>query len=277
MSNPGQPTVSAGSTGDAVQWSRASQPGTGTNGGCLLMPRIRLILLSLLVMFATSGVVATAAQAAEGLLFWKVNGKSFAKGETREITKVKASKNYVLKGTTATVTCTKNEVSEPAVLTGGSPGGDTEVVIFKGCTVSGNGTGCKVETEEVKTEPVESELLFETISFTGKILELFRPASGTLLASVKFTGTCVVTEAGVSGSVIGEVWSGGKAVVVGKEPAETVTGEINFPKTQIKAGFIEEMGIIVEKKAKLSFGVGEASLEGRSEIEVGGRKWGAYT
>jgi hypothetical protein len=242
----------------------------------------RKTLLALVAVFALSVLAATAAQATEGP-FYKVTGTRLLEGKTNEL-KAKASKNYVLKVTGKSIECTINELAAGATIngsTGKKAGTSTEVVLFKGCTVTGNGTPCKV-VEPIETAKVTNELVWETANREKNILTLFKPVTGTRFTTIKFkTGEkCEVLATEVTGEVAAEALSGGKAIEVGKEPAEAKVGEVSFPKTAIKKVF-QETGEETAKELTLktlkAFGLA-AGLEGTSQLTLAAEPlWGIFS
>jgi hypothetical protein len=237
------------------------------------MMRGRTLGLAIIALLALSAVVATAAQAEEP--FWKVAGKRLGEGETKEVS-IKATKSFVLKAGTATVTCTEASVKKGGHIVGSkeaTAGGNVNIVIVSKCSVSGNGTGCKVEKEEITTTEELDTLAFNT----AKTLldDYFIPKSGSVFATIHFEGAeCGVKTAKVEGSTAAEVLSGGKAVEVGKEPAEATTLELVFPKTQIKTVIVNGKETSVGLKA---FGFA-ATFEGAASMELVSKEvFGAYT
>jgi hypothetical protein len=220
-----------------------------------------------------SAAMASAAQAEEP--FYKVGGARLGSGASKEIVGVKAKKSYILKASIATVTCTANSVKTGGTIKGsaaGAPGTSEETIVYKGCTVVNNGSGCKVVKEEIETVAVKNTLVTNT---AGTVIEtLYTPVTGSVFTTTHYEGSCFIKEAKVEGSAAAEAWSGGAAVKIGSEPAEAKTGEVNFPATQIKEVLLKG----VKTSVGLTFGGGAATLEGNSELKLSGEPvWGVYT
>jgi hypothetical protein len=170
------------------------------------MQRFRLIAVALLAVFALGAVVASAAQAEEAP-YWTVGGTRLEAGQTRFIT-AKEVKPFVLTGGGLTITCTETNVLPHGVLLGsepGEPGTNDEIVTFKACKVKGNDetAECEKVTEPINTTNLKSELVEDKTK--TKLLVLFQPASGSLLAELKFPAACKIPVAKVTGSVNAEV------------------------------------------------------------------------
>jgi hypothetical protein len=172
------------------------------------MHRFRFIGMVLLAVFAVGAVAASAAQAEEAP-YWTVGGTRLEAGQTHFITLKTFSTEHpwVLSGGGVSVSCTTGEVLPHAVLLGSEPGEhgtNDEVVTFKSCEVSGNGSAeeCKKVTEPINTANLKSELVLDKTK--TKLLDLFQPASGSLLAELKFPKGCKIESTKVTGSVVGE-------------------------------------------------------------------------
>jgi hypothetical protein len=194
------------------------------------MKRFRFIAVALLAVFALGAVVASAAQAEEAP-YWTVGGTRLEAGQTRFIT-AKEIHPFVLAQATlgVTITCTETSVLPHGVLLGsepGEPGTNDEIVTFKACKVTGNGSGatCETVTEPINTTNLKSELVLDKTK--TKLLVLFQPASGTLLAELTFPKGCKVEAIKVTGSVLAEALN---------EKEEEIT--TSSSKTQYKSGFL---------------------------------------
>jgi hypothetical protein len=225
------------------------------------------------------------AQAAVHGPFWSIAGKKLATGESHEVLLASSSGSYSMKaellGVTATVSCKKQAI-ESASITGGVPSIIKAVFKLSECTVTANGTGCKV-TEPLTTEPLTGTLGYATKERTGKILARFEGAKvegRSRLGEISFTGAkCIVHSTELIGTVAAEVVSGGKAEEVGKEARKAEITELNFPTTQIAAVWIENEAKEVKEEAT-TFNVfgNRGKIEGSSELKLsGGSKWGTST
>ena len=157
-----------------------------------------MIGLAFGAMLLLSALGAAAAQAATEGPYYSVSGKRLPAGETREV-KVTVKERFVLRTPAAgtVVTCTGTSVAPGATTYGSSganPGTSKGVVEFSGCTVTGNGENCKVESEKIKTNTVKGILGYASPSRGGPLLVLFGPSAEGNLVTVKFTGTCTITE-----------------------------------------------------------------------------------
>jgi len=246
------------------------------------MRRMRPLGLSLVAAFALSAVAATAAQALPEGPFYKVEGNRLLATETKEL-KAKAASSFTLEAASigVAVTCTSLKLKPGATIvgsTGENAGTSEEVIEFSGCTVTGNGEGCKVENEAVTTSTVEDALGYSSSSRSGPLLVSFHPKTGKVFVELKFVGAkCILPSTKVEGTVVGEAFASGKQVEVTKNEVELTSSEIKFGKAS-KTVFVESGGVLTSTKAKLtSFGIG-ATLEGTSQQELaGGSKWGIFT
>lgn len=234
------------------------------------MKRVRLFGLALVAMFALSAAAAAVAQATEGP-FWSVGGSRLLAGETREV-KAKAKKEFVLrtKTTGTVIKCTGTSLASGATIngsTGANAGTSREVILYTGCSVAGNGTGCEVLNNTITTNTVENILGFATSGREGPLLILFKPVSGTNFVTVKFTaktGTCTLTLTPVSGTAVGEAVGSG----------ENTVNNISFV-TAKKTIWTEASGTLTETKAELkAFSAFESTIEGEAENELTSKaKW----
>jgi hypothetical protein len=184
--------------------------------------RVRLMLVALLGVFAFAAVAAAAAQAEEAPR-WSIGGKILGAGETHYITAkiytTSTNPTFTLKAGTKTISCGAVRLASGVLLgsSEGNPGTNNEVIeFFGGCTVTGNGTGCKV-TEPIVTNPVRSELVETESGKKASLLVEFKPAEGKEFTTIKFTGTCTVTSTKVTGEV---------AACVRADPKNGTLGEL---------------------------------------------------
>jgi hypothetical protein len=254
------------------------------------MNRFRIVILAITVSLAASAAMAVAAQAEEGP-FYKISGVRLAAGQEKSTTSA-LSKEYVLTAATDVIDCKKMELENGKVIgsTGANAGTSSEVIVYRECSVTGNGTPCEPFSEKNAGTPepgvIRTNAVKNSLAFTNKaskvgevLLTVFQPASGAVFVTVKFKGTgCKVTSTAVEGKegVAAEDWSTGatpEAVKVGSEPVRAVTGEVRFPATPIKEDFIETGGLRAAVKPSLkAFGVA-ATLVGRSTVEIEGLEW----
>lgn len=261
------------------------------------MSRIRIIMLSMLAVLAVGAVSATAAQAVEGP-FYKIGGTRLRAFASKKIISPNTNAaGFTLTAGAIKITCKKIGVENGKIIgsntTNGS--GSKEINTFSECTVAGL-TGCTTVEEPIKTVLLINRLAYnENPPVTGTVITvLFEPEEGKTFATIKFIGTCTPKEinvelAAMAAGVCGEVWSGGNSVEVnGVAPhaeAERKVGQINFPGTAIKKVFVEDSGVLSEKKCGLIITGGTAAtLTGLAEFEIenesgGGAlaAWGVFT
>jgi hypothetical protein len=203
------------------------------------MKQSRLIGVALLAVFALGAIAASAAQAEEAP-YWTVNGTRLEAGQTRFIT-TKESKPFVLGGDGLTITCTETNVLPHGVLLGsnaGEPGTDDETASFKVCKAEGNSVSkCGALFEPINTTNLKSELVLDKTK--TKLLTLFQPRSGSLLATIKFEAC----EFKVTGSFLVEALNSKEEAITTSTPKEqAASGYLRFPAAQpvevwlIKAG-----------------------------------------
>jgi|SRR5665213_290884 len=250
------------------------------------MQRIRIIGLALVAVCAMSAVAATAASAATEGPFFGVESKRLLSGETRTITVKSVAKEYVLVGEIlgikATNTCKGLKLGKGAVLlgsTGANAGKDDEVLEYSECSVTGNGTGCKVKGGTITTNLVKSELAYSSASRTGRILTSFVPASGSVFVNVLYEGSCTISSAEITGSAVAEVAnSAGKVSEVNKEGALEVTGELINAGAKSTKYWTEAGGVLTEHTAELKFFGSAATITGTAVIELASlQKWCVIT
>jgi hypothetical protein len=236
------------------------------------MRRFRLMGIALLVVFALGAIVASAAQAEEAP-YWTVTGTRLEAGQTRFITAktYKTSVPFVLTGGTTAISCTETTVLPHGVLLGSEPGnpGTADLISsFKNCKVEGNEKvkgekpECEKVTEPINTTNLKAELVLDKTK--TKLLVLFQPAAGTLLAEPKFPTGCKFESTKVTGSVLAEVLnSKEEAITTSSAKVEEESGLLKFPATQpvhvwlIKGG----TGTEIEAKGLEAFGT-PATLSG---------------
>ena len=235
------------------------------------MSRIRLIMLSLLAVFAISAVVSASASASEDI--WEVcekggtekfeEHKCSKKSETGEwswrkleagesrnvISWIVPTTSYVLTVGTKVITCTG--AADAGTITGGKPGTDSISVLYYGCTT--NQAGCSVKTAHqangiILVPNIPTVLVQREPSGGGalKIADEFKEkATLKEFVTLKFEGTCSnFPETKVKGEVAGEV--------INLANGNT---ELKFPSPELKGNTLEAFGL-------------PAILTGRSEVEL---------
>ena len=254
---------------------------------------MRIIMLSMLAVLAVGAVSATAAQAIEGP-FYRIegtgtNGARLRAFASKKIVNAKTNAaGFTLTAGAITITC-KKIGAEPGIIIGSNStngSGSKETTTFSECTVAGL-TGCTTVEEPIKTVPLINRLGYAADPpVTGtNILTLFEPEEGKTFATIKFIGTCTPKEINVelatgATGVCGEAWSNGAVVAInGANETERKAGQTNFPATAVKKVWVEDSGVLTEKKCGLIITGGTAAtLTGFSEFELEGvAKWGVFT
>jgi hypothetical protein len=180
------------------------------------MSKLRLILLSMLAVFAFSAVASSAALAAPE---WTLNGKVITK--TEKVTyKLKSGTEAVLKDATlgVAIKCTALKGKSAQVEVAGK---DKGITVFEGCKV--NIEKCEVVKGEVKTETLTTKLAEEGT----ETIDIFEPPASKTFAVIKLKGTgCPLTSARVTGSV--------SSVIQPPLHGTTVTTTFPGPKTALE-------------------------------------------
>src|SRR5579864_7876719 len=198
------------------------------------MKRVRIVVLASLAVFAFGAIAATSAQAVEGP-FYKVGGKRLAKGETKEIEAKLLEGRIVLLAGTVEVLCTGVDLEKGAKIigsNGANPGTSEEKVLFTGCIVNNNGASCKVVGEKIITNTLVNTLDFQNEKPVKgeRILTLFKPKEGAVLAKIELTGECTIPSTPVEGSFaaqadfLNSVTGKIEFALVEEEPAEAELG-----------------------------------------------------
>jgi hypothetical protein len=223
------------------------------------MKRFRWMGMMLLAVFALGAVAASAAQAEEGP-FWTVNGSRLKAGQTRFITAKEVSP-FVLSGGGIVVTCTETNILPRGALLGSEPNEHGKINListFKNCKVEGNGSGseCGKVTEPINTVSLSAEQVLDAKTKT-KLLTLFQPASGSLLATLEFPKGCKFESTKVTGTVVGENLNSKKeAITTTSAKTQEESGLLSFPATQpVEVWLVKEgTGKEVENKGLTAFG-----------------------
>jgi len=246
------------------------------------MRRIKPFGLALVAVFALSAFVATAAQAASGP-YWSNSAKRLGAGETSTLTATSKGV-FTLRGTSngVTIECKALKLNEGVAIGSqlGYSGTSREVIEYKECTVTGNGTTCALTGKQITTSTLKNTLGYTSAARTGPILVLFSPvAANEVFAVIEFANNANCTVVGplkVLGMVIGEAYVAGKVLNAG-EKILTSKGELQFF-TTAKTMFTESAGNLVTSKSKLELGVGgAATLTGVAVIELEGQLWSILT
>jgi hypothetical protein len=240
------------------------------------MKSAKSIGATLLVVFALSAVVVSAAQAEESP-FFTVGGVSLAAGKTHNFdAKVFNEHFFVLVNALGTIRVQCNKLgTEEGVLLGsnaGNPGKDDEIVVFSECSMTGNGANCKLSDEErgvvvttIRTEPIKSEQVenVEAGHVGKKLLEEFFPAAKKNgFVHLFFTGECTVFATTVAGQVVGEVLLDNASlgsVELGQARQERTSWLIRFPSPAITTVWLISGGVGKEQEAELTL-VGEKGI-----------------
>jgi len=232
--------------------------------------RIRVLLVSLLAVFAVSAVASSSASAA---LKWETcekvaagtgkftNGKCTTEGAPNEFEwdKLEAGESepltssggtFKLEASGVTVTCTA--VADKGELKGGSPGTDTATeILFTGCTT--NKEHCKVKSAKGKQKAGEvlvtpntpSELALEGT----KVVDVFKGTHGAgsnEFVTLEFGETEKVV--GVPPNDVHTLEKGGCALantaqVTGNVAAEVVGEELHFPSPAFTLSTLKVFGL----------------------------------
>lgn len=257
--------------------------------------RIRVLLVSMLAVFAVSAVAADGAQAVTEGPFYKVAGKRLGAGKKEEI-KVKQNGNQVLKVGATTVTCTALKAKEGAegFIEGSTIGnGDKseESLEYSGCNVTGMGTCTKTTGGLVTTKLLEGIEGYGGKSAvpegTGKLLTLFKPKTGTEFAELTFepagcSGAAKVkTKAGCTPAcegIIGQDINGsGEELEVGLHETEALSGEVSFP-ASVGVIWTESGSVLTSRGSGLEAFGAAATYTGKAVITLkNGKNWGVFT
>jgi hypothetical protein len=213
------------------------------------------LVVALLAALALCAIAATAAQAATEGPFWIVEGKKLNASETVEMT-VKAVGSITLEGEIlgikAKIICPKASVSKGSYIAGGVPGTGREITeIGGGCTVTNNGSGCKVE-EPIRTEPIKNELVVgdSEPGFGPYVQVVSKSESGTKLVTLKFTGSsCIIKETEVTGEVLSGIDTYGPADSGKEEQVTTGNQETLSFRTYLRRTLIPQIRSFWEWRA----------------------------
>lgn len=247
--------------------------------------RVRGLMAVLFVICVTCAAAASAAQAETEGPYYLVEEELLGSGQAQEITATdKTAFVFTSKTAKVKVECKAVKVKSGAVLNGSegkTSGGGSEILELsecKGGATEESLSGCEPEGGKVTSAALVDAVGYATSSRTGAILVLFKPESGTKLATIKFTGTkCVTTSAVLTGNFIGEAYSGGSAIEVGSNEVEAVKGELRFG-TAEKTIWTESGGSLTSVKSGLQIAEVSATLEGQEVLELASKQaWGPFS
>ncbi len=198
---------------------------------------------------------------------WSVKGTRLKESEAHNITAKAFSASLELSTPEAgiVVKCTKLKAKEGLLWgsNGENPGTSTEIVEFSECSVTGNGTTCKV-SEPITTNQLESELVenVESKKVGKKLLVEFFPTSGTNFATLVFSGECKIKETKVTGKVAAEALTdpGEEAIELGQSAKQAKSWLFKFPASPVKEVWLVKAGTGSAVKVELT-AFGDTSVE----------------
>jgi hypothetical protein len=224
------------------------------------MFRLRLALLSLVVILSAGAMLASSASAA--IKFeWKVGGEVLGAGESRALTTTTDGKRFVINGSLLGVASellsSEFSVEPGAKIIGGKPGTNEETVVFKGVTVD-KPANCSIESEgspvgTVRTNPLHIEIVES--EGTHEPVLLVSPKTGTT-----FTQILLLNNGGTCGG-IGTILANVNGTFLAQPlPAltETLSGDVDFEAPN--SNFLLSNGTL--DKAGLVFGGAATKLTG---------------
>jgi hypothetical protein len=238
------------------------------------------LLVVLLAVFVFGGLAAAAAQAEEAPSWYRESARLGA-GETHFITAKAYSTSVTLTAAGRKVTCGSIKLKEGVIMgsSAGNPGTNDEAIEFSGgCTIEGDGTGCKIK-EPVVTNNIRSELVESEKGEKRDLLMVFKPEKGPALATLHFEGSgCTIKETLVEGEVAGEVFTDPNDKELGEKVEgygyhEAASWLINFPSTPITRVWLIKEGLGSEVKLKeLAAFSEEAVLAGTALVSLANAK-----
>jgi len=243
------------------------------------LTRLGSLTLALLAVFALAATTAATARAEEAP-FWSIKGTRLAAGETHFATG-KSYKETSLTALGVTISCPTVTVKEGVLLgsSAGEPGTGSGVIEFGGgCTVTGDGTGCKAE-EPIVTRPVKAELVESEKGEKGSLLTEFFPNKGAAFVTTKLPGTCKIKEVTVEGSMAAQVRTDpnkppelGELVTLPNTKKEGMSWLLNFPEEPIKKVWLIKSGVGSEVSVGLLAAEEEATLTGTALVSLANSK-----
>jgi hypothetical protein len=257
------------------------------------MKKTKMLGLVILVVFALSAIVATAAQAKSGP-FFRIKGTRLVAGQKEGLTAKIQTATFSLKATGVTITCKKLSVKAGAEIigsTGANSSTSKETIEFSECSLAGNGPNCKLEKTTITTEPVKNTLDYPKnppIANDPKLI-LFQPEVGSVFVNIPVVpgepkGCTVEGKLAVEGSVLGEAQNEKKEAFRLKVIVpETKNGLVHFPSKGTEACTEKENtktkeGEVTCIKPKLTVSTKTATLEGGAELTLAsGNIWGVLS
>jgi hypothetical protein len=242
------------------------------------MSRARLMLLSLVAVLSVGAMLASSASAVINFE-WKVNGVKLEAGANRTFT-VKADNTFDLNGSVggqaALLLATSVSVLPGAIIKGGKPGTNLEIILFGGVTVD-RPAKCAVSGGLVLTVPLKTEIVegAKNKEGNGEVDILFAPETAEGGGSTLFTafelinkGTeeCIVkgTLATASGTVLNSVLPAKTEALTGLLHSEAPTKEYKN-----SAGAFKTAGLL--------FANNPATLQGLTLVTLtSDEKFGAF-
>lgn len=242
----------------------------------------KVLVPLLLVALVFSAVAAAAAQAATEGPFYKVSGTRLGASETK-VLKASAKENYIFQYSAGTqIECTTMSVAANAKIIGSAGANSStseESMVFSGCHLSGDGAPCEIKNGTITTSALKGTLGYATSTRAGRLVELLKPASGTLFASVSPTGIgCKVENLSLSGSLIADLSGGGSPIEVGVNETQGTVRELVFPLLRVKEMWTESAGALTKKTAELTNGGVLVHLLATFNLELeSAPNWGFFT
>jgi len=202
--------------------------------------------------------------------------------ETREVT-VEANGEQKLStpGAKTTILCKKVSVKAGAILIGGEPGTDEEILRYEECEIEGSPT-CLINKEKAKKAKIETNLLSSGLGYSTETREIeenqqgtvtvFKPKSGTTFVTLELEkeegGSCPLASIEkmalpVKGEVLCENIGGDEHLV---------THEINCPEPLLKEYWLQSASQKPEKVTikKLELATMASTYVGKSKIKLAG-------
>jgi len=231
-----------------------------------MLKRFKAIGLGL-TAFLVLNAIAAAAALAENAPYYTIEGKRLGEGESHHIS-IKAANDegitLAIPEQGIDINCSKIEIDgSTGTIIGskeGEPGTSKEVLLFKQCSITGNGESCKIE-EPLKTKPLKFEQVEDS---TGKRLDtLIEPASGTEFWVMKFEEACTNKETIAAGQTAAEDISdpGEERIELGQTAKEAISWNLRFPETRIKEVTKYKAGVGTKAKVKELVAFGDSSVE----------------
>ncbi len=242
--------------------------------------RLRNILAATVAAVVATAVVASGAQAATEGPFYKITGARLASGATKSVTLSKSERDTIAVPALGVTMVCNMELAKTPKLTGSSganAAGSEGSITFKNCSLEGAGEPCEVENEKFSLSQLKGTLGYATSTRTGKLLELFKPAVGTNIATIKFAGSgCKFTNAEIVGNFIETLGSKTSPLEVGTEK-QAVSNVFGF-QSAIKSIWIETAGALSEVKSALTWAGIAVTLKGEYSLSAEGLpEWGVFT